>query len=285
MEGVRDSRNTQVLDNENARGSLMDHMQKKTFRGADKDRLHQAAEVLLEARRTLRPIDDLPADLRPKTLDEAYFVQDLMQQALGETGGWKVGAATPDATPRYAPMPLETFAGDGAVIESPFVRLRGVEAEVAFLLGKDLPPRSTPYTRQEVTQAVASCHVAIELLESALVDPDAADKLTSTADLQSNGGFVTGAAVQGWQDFDFSQATGEMVVDGFVRVEHGKNTAGPDPLRLVVWLANEATERTEGLLAGQWITTGSWTGKILTEKGSVAIARFPHFGECTVRFE
>jgi 2-keto-4-pentenoate hydratase len=39
------------------------------------------------------------------------------------------------------------------------------------------------------------------------------------------------------------------------------------------------------LLAGQWVTTGSWTGKIMADSGSVALARFPHFGEVTVRFD
>jgi 2-keto-4-pentenoate hydratase len=67
-------------------------------------------------------------------------------------------------------------------------------------------------------------------------------------------------------------------------VTGGKNAAGGDLLRLVVWLANDAQGRTGGLRAGQWITTGSWTGKILADSGSAAVARFPRFGEVTVRF-
>jgi 2-keto-4-pentenoate hydratase len=259
--------------------------QQTTFSGADRDRLHQAAEMLLEARRTLQPIDDLPPRLRPKTLEEAYYVQDVMLEALGAVGGWKVGASAPEATPLYAPMRLGTFAGNGGRIATEYCRMRGVEAEIAFLMGKDLPPRSTPYSRQEVVEAIASCHPAIELLESALLDPDAADRLTSIADLQSNAGFVPGAAVEGWRDFNFADETAQMNVDGFIRVTGGKNAAGGDLLRLVLWLANEAQGRTGGLRAGQWITTGSWTGKILAESGSVAIARFPGFGEVTVRFD
>jgi hypothetical protein len=46
----------------------MDDRQLAILTGADKDRLYQAADVLLEARRTLQPIDDLPPALRPKTL-------------------------------------------------------------------------------------------------------------------------------------------------------------------------------------------------------------------------
>jgi 2-keto-4-pentenoate hydratase len=210
-----------------------------TFAGPEKDRLHQASEILLEARRTLHPIDDLPVDLRPKTLEEAYFIQNLMLQALGAAGGWKVGAPTPNATPLCAPMPRNNFAASGDRIAKQFRRMRGVEGEIAFLLGKDLPPRLTPYSREELVNAIASCHPAMELLESALLDPDKADRLTGIADLQSNGGFVHGAPVPDWQDFDFEDETGQMNVDGFVRVANGKNSAGADLLRLVLWLANE----------------------------------------------
>ncbi len=258
--------------------------QQTTLAGADKDRLYQAAMMLLEARRTLQPIDDLPLALRPKTLDEAYYVQDAMLEALGAVGGWKVGAPAPEATPLYAPMRLDGFAASGDRIATQYCRMRGVEAEIAFLMGKDLPVRSAPYSRQELLQAIASCHPAIELLESALLDPDAADRLTAIADLQSNAGFVSGAAVEGWQDFPFADETAQMNVDGFIRVHGGKNAAGGDLLRLVLWLANEAQGRTGGLRAGQWITTGSWTGKTLADSGSVAVASFPRFGEVTVRF-
>jgi 2-keto-4-pentenoate hydratase len=253
--------------------------------GVDRERLDQAAEMLLEARRTLQPIDDLPAAVRPTTLEEAYYVQDRMLEALGTVGGWKVGAPSPDAMPRYAPMPGETFARNGEEIAKDGRRLRGVEAEIAFLMGKDLPLRSTPYTREELIDAIASCHPAIELLEAALVDPDAADRLTAIADLQSNGGFVSGEAVPGWQDLNLAEESAQLNVDGFVRVTGGKNSAGADLLRLVLWLANDAQERTGGLFHGQWITTGSWTGKVLAESGSTVTARFPQFGEVSIRFE
>jgi 2-keto-4-pentenoate hydratase len=263
----------------------MDGTQPATLSGMEKQRLHQAAEMLLEARRTLQPLDALPPGLRPKTLEEAYFIQDVMLRALGTVGGWKVGAPTPNATPVYAPMPAIGFANSGERIAKQFRRIRGVEGEIAFLLGKDLPPRAAPYSREELVNAIASCHPAIELLESGLLDPDTADRLTAIADLQSNGGFIAGPPIARWKDFDFENEVAQMNVDGFVRVKNGKNAAGGDLLRLVLWLANEGQSRTGGLLAGQWITTGSWTGKILADSGSVALARFPQLGEVSVLFD
>ncbi len=58
-----------------------------------------------------------------------------------------------------------------------------------------------------------------------------------------------------------------LAVDGMVRVERtGSNTSG-DLMRLVPWLANEGAVRTGGLKAGQWITTGSWTGQYAGDFG------------------
>ena len=157
----------------------MDRTQDTTLSGVDRDRLHQAAELLLEARRTVQPIDDLPPGMAPRTLEEAYYVQDLMLKAIGKAGGWKVGAMSPDGTPFYAPMPVDGFTTSGERIAKEYRRLRGVEAEIAFLMGKDLPPRATPYSRAELVDAIASCHPAIELLESGLLDPDSVGPVDS----------------------------------------------------------------------------------------------------------
>lgn len=253
----------------------------------DNDRMHQAAEILLRARREVMPIHELPLRLRPRTIDEAYSLQDIVALAMGVTGGWKIGASAPDATPVFSAMPLwGGYARSGDRIASAFKRLRGVEAEIAFCLGKDLPRRPKPYTREEVAGAIASAHPAIELLESAYFDPDKVDRFSLLGDLQMNGGFVHGAPVPDWQNYDLSQEAVTVNVDGTVRYEgRAGNPAGTDLLRLVTWLANEGSYRTGGLRSGQWITTGSWSGKTHANPGSTAEVRFSNFGEVHLKFD
>ena len=194
--------------------------------GEREKELMQAAALLLDARRTNKPIDDLPAGLRPATLDEAYFVQDRLALAYGEIGGWKVGAPTADATPMFAPMPLAWIASNHAELGGRY-RFRGLEAEIAFQMGRDLPPRETAYSRDEVVAAIGSCHPAIEVIESGLTDPLKAEKLSMIADLQMHGAFVYGAAVANWREIDFSKEHVVLAVDGVVRVERtGSNTSG-----------------------------------------------------------
>lgn len=246
--------------------------------------LLDAANTLLDARRTGNTLTDLPAALQPAALEDAYAVQDRMAAAYGEIGGWKVGAPSPDATPIFAPMPLAWISASGSLLAGDRWRYRGLEAEIAFLVGRDLPPRPQPYAREEVLAAMASCHPAIEVLESAFDDPSKAARLSMIADLQMHGGFVYGPAVANWQSIDFTREKVMLAVDGVVRVERtGSNTAG-DLLRLLPWLANEGAARTGGLRKGQWITTGSWTGNTLGSAGAAVDVTFSTAGRVEFHF-
>lgn len=246
--------------------------------------LEDIANRLLDARRTGQLIEDLPQELRPADMTEVYAVQDIMAEAYGTIGGWKIGAPTPEATPVYAPMPLDWIAANDSTLSGDRWRYRGLEAEIAFLVGEDLPPRDTPYTREEVIAAMASCHPAIEILEVAFTDPTKADRLSSLADLQMHGGFVYGPAYADWKSVDFNTEQVVLAVDGVVRVERtGSNTSG-DLVKLLPWLANEGATRTGGLRKGQWITTGSWTGNTPASAGSTVDATFSTVGTASLRF-
>lgn len=252
--------------------------------GAQQRQMMNAVDLLLDARRTNKPIVELPADLRPQTLEEAYFVQDKLSWAYEAIGGWKIGAPSADATPMFAPMPVAWMSCSGCEMRGMTHRYRGLEAEIAFLIGKDLPPRKTAYSRDEVLGAVESCHPVIEVLETAFVDPWQVDRLSMIADLQVHGGFVYGAAYPDWQNIDFTQEHVTLAIDGSVRVERtGSNTSG-DLLRLLPFLANEGAARTGGLKRGDWVTTGSWTGYTLASAGSVVDVQFSTAGKVNLRF-
>ncbi|HEX4076709.1 MAG TPA: hypothetical protein VHX49_15010 [Candidatus Acidoferrales bacterium] len=244
--------------------------------------MEQAAAMLLAAREGA-PIKELPIALRPQGMEEAYLIQDLMATG-GDVCGWKVGGPA-SKTPLFAPMSLAGFHQSESLFALPYQRLRGVESEIAFLMGQNLPPRSFRYTKKEVVEAISSCHPAIEILEAAFVEPDAVDPLSMIADVQSHSGFVAGPSFANWQTFDFADEDVTLEIDGIVRAQaKASNPAGTDLLRLVVWLANHGSQRTGGLREGQWITTGNWTGKLRAPAGSSVTVKFTHAGVVSIRF-
>lgn len=246
--------------------------------------LTEAANFLLDARRSGRALSSFPAALTPVDIPEVYAVQDRLAATFGPIGGWKVGAPSPEATPMFCPMPQAWIAPSGSTLSGDHWRYRGLEAEIAFLVGKDLPPRATPYSREEALAAMASCHPAIEVLETAFTDPTTVSREAGLADLQLHGGFVPGPAFEDWRSVKFSTETISLNVDNVIQVERtGSNTSG-DLLKLIPWLANEGAARTGGLRAGQWITTGSWTGNTPANNTSVVSAAFSRVGRVELRF-
>ena len=241
-----------------------------------------AATLLIEARKSGQGLARFPADCRPDSIDEAYRIQDAVALHLGPVRGWKTGAPGPEAEPAYAPI-FSVIAGPGRFAAAT-QRLFGIEAELAFRLGRDLPKRDRPYARDEIVAAIASMHPAIELVDTRFADFAAVDTLSKIADNQSNGALVHGPAVAGWQSLglDLARPPIGVTIDGRVAAQTSGNSGG-DPLRLLTALANHCTARTGGLREGDMITTGSITGLAFAKPGSVVVGDFGKFG--TVRLE
>lgn len=247
------------------------------------DIARQAADLLIAVRAKASPkITNLPEALRPADRPQAYAIQRLVVETFTGIGGWKVGAAGPEAPPQCAVMPLEDVRPSPATAVSKD-SVRGIEAEVAFRMAADLPPRATPYTRDEVIAAIGTAHPVIELLDSRYVDPDTVDAFTSLADCQVHGGFVYGPGKTDWHGIDFSAETVEQYVDGTLTKTHIGNPVG-DMIRLMVWMANEGAVWAGGLKAGQFVTCGSWTGKEMVGPAAKVRVFYPSLGEVRVNY-
>ena len=233
---------------------------------------HGAAAAYLLAARGDGPGLALPPELRPATEADAYEIQRLTTAALGPIGGWKVGAAGPDAPPNCAPLPAGGLHGSPATLPGAAFTTRDIESEIAFVLARDLPPRPVPYGAADIVAAIQSCHPGIEVLQSRFADPASVDPLSHLADLIRHGAYVLGAPIAGWQAIDFAAVEVTQSIDGVTLRRRG-NPAG-DMIRLVAWLANVGAVWAGGLRAGQIVTCGSWTGATASPAARRAEAMF-----------
>jgi 2-keto-4-pentenoate hydratase len=237
---------------------------------------------LLEARRSGNVIRVAPEEV-PETEAEAYAVQWAVARMLGPIGGWKVGASGPDAKPSAAPLPASGIMAEPALL-SPAYTDRLVEAEIAFRIGRDLPPRDAAYTREEVLAAIESCHPVIEVVQWRIADWRQAPAGLKLADGIGHGALVVGEAVPGWQGIDFAALAVRQEIAGEAPKQGVGNPAG-DMIRLIAWLADEGAVWAGGLKAGQIVTCGSWTG--VTEAGVEApvVVSFAGLAPVTLRFQ
>ena len=228
----------------------------------------EAALVLIEARRSGATIDAIPEACRPRTVDEGYAVQDALV-ALSRTRvvGWKLGATTPywqrraSLTEPMAGRLLEDTVHHGSTsLPGAAFHLRMVECEYAFRLGKDLPPREAPYSREEVEDAVAAVHGCIEVADSRYKKGLIVDSPSLIADNVLAGAYVVGPEIADWRTDHLTHAPVKVWSEGKVINEGSGEHTGGHPILPLVWLANDRRKRGDGLKAGMLVSTSSSTG-------------------------
>ncbi|MBL0931324.1 MAG: fumarylacetoacetate hydrolase family protein [Alphaproteobacteria bacterium] len=255
-------------------------------------RLAPAVGYLSEVWRMGQTLPALPASCRPRDLAEAYRLQSLVAAALGLTrAGWKIGCTSEPA--RKIMKSDGPFAGraflsrcfvSGTSFAAAQYRLRGVEGEFAFVLGKNLKPRKKPYSRAEVLAAIEDLHPAIEVVDSRYTDFRKVTLPELVADMGCNGALVVGLPVKGWRKLDLAKTKVAMRAG---RKIVGKGTGAAvmdeDPIAALVWLANNPCTP-EGLLAGEIVTTGTCTGLHIAAAGDKIVAGFDGMGEVALNF-
>jgi len=163
----------------------------------------------------------------------------------------------------------------------PELRLIGIEAEIAFRLGRGLPPRAAAYDRAEVV-AGAALHPAIEVVDSRYADFRSLDRLSILADNFANGGLIYGAAVPDWEKLDLGGTRITVTEDGEPFADSAGGAAR-DPIAALVDFVNLMSGR-GGTTAGAFVTTGSWTGMVFTKRGARIVADFGPIGRVEVAF-
>ena len=248
----------------------------------NKQQIESAAHILVRARRDMKPLDGLPDALKPKSVVAAHAIQDAVSRQLGQLiAGFKAMAPAEGD-------PTRGVIYGGSIHPSPCqfpaakVPQCGVEAEVAFIFRRDLPPRATPYSRNEVAAVLDAC-AAIEIVHSRFAQTAPVSNLEKLADSISNGGLVHSVPTPHWRHLRLDKLPITMTINGETR--HQKIGGHPtgDPLGIVTVLANLWRDK-DGIRAGQFVTCGSFTGLDFIRPGDVCAVTFEGLGSAEVKF-
>jgi 2-keto-4-pentenoate hydratase len=254
----------------------------------DKDQTAAAAKTLYDHWQAGSKLGDLELSQRPRDRAEGYAIQAAMQ-SYGSLFGWKI-AATSEAGQKHINVagPLagrifgERVVPDGGTAPIAGNDMRVGEPEFAFRMGRSLPPRSTPFSVDDVLGAVDTLHPAIELPDSRFADFVKAGEAQLIADNACAHLFVLGApTVADWRSVNLIEHRPVVTLRGRRFVGYGGNVLG-DPRVALTWLANELRGLGVTLKAGEVVTTGTCHPPLPIQPGDMFAADFGIFGKVSV---
>ena len=228
-------------------------------------KIEKSAGILFDAWQTASVIDDLPGDCKPATIAEGHLIQNALIEMLARpVGGWKLAATSEAALranklsgPTYGRLFKDVLLDPPADIPSAEFHAPDIEGEFAFRMAADLPPRDTAYEAAEVAAAVASLHLAVEVANSRYRDHKIVGFPTIIADNAGTGALVVGPEIADWAALDIPSVAVSISFDGACVSESFEGDSRCQPLRVLLWLANELSGRGLGLKAGDVVTTGT----------------------------
>lgn len=254
--------------------------------------IQSAALALRRARESGQTIERISETHGISGLEAAYAVSAINTQFRIEQGarivGKKVGLTSKSVQqqlgvdqPDFGVLFDDMEFLDGQSIDTSRLLQPKAEAEVAFVMGKDLQSGSCSYA--EFLNSVAYALPAIEVVDSAIEGW----KLTlvdTVADNASCGVYVLGNQPVSLGSLDLGQIGMHMQINGsVVSVGSGVACLG-HPLRAAYWLAQTMAQRGEAIHAGEVILSGALGPMASVKAGDKVLTDLGQLGRVSCSF-
>jgi 2-keto-4-pentenoate hydratase len=249
-----------------------------------------AAHLLAQARIQKKRLAELPADVRPQSIDAAYEVQNqLIPELLRHFGGAAIGykiACTNEIAQKQLHVDSPFFGrllgatsqeSPGQLVASQYF-MRVMEAEFAFQMAQALPPIGRDRSREEVADAVAGVMAGIEVVDSRFDSWTTIGTPSLIADNACHGSWIRGPLLRDWRGIDLAAQKVRLIINGTLKDEGSGAAVLGHPLNALTWLANALNARGLSLGAGDYVTTGVTTNIYLAEAGDSVEADFGSVG-------
>jgi 2-keto-4-pentenoate hydratase len=255
--------------------------------------VERAAVALREARALRKQIAPIASTYDLNSIDQAYAAAALNTRIRLAEGrritGRKIGL-TAESVQRQLGVDQPDFGvlfDDMEMLDRgtvPTARLMQpkVEAEIAFVIGRDLPNGRAPSWGEFATQ-IDCALPAIEIVDSAIADWKI-EIVDTVADNASAGLYVLGDQPVALGAFQLGSVEVVLTCNGSVVSEGRGSACLGHPLRAAYWLACEMTRRGETLRAGEIILSGALGPTAPVKSGDTIEANFAAFGRISCWF-
>lgn len=258
----------------------------------DENKIIASAIALRNARKASKGITQISEEFNIKNISEAYAVAEI-NTLYAESQGKKIvgkkigltsravqtqlGVNQPDFGILFDDMQYENHA---AIQIAQFIQPK-IEAEIAFILGEDIPDNINNLS--DLLSCISHAVAVLEIVDSAIVDW----KITiedTIADNASSAAFVCSQNYIEIQNLNFTNLDMKLFKNG-AKVSQSNMTEIIHPLHAVLWLAKEMNRRKRPLKKGEIILSGALGPMVDVRQGDHIKAEIAGLGQVNCSFQ
>ncbi len=258
------------------------------------DESQTIAESFLNARRAALSLAAFPGT-QPRTLAAAYAVQECMLATLpASPAAWKVGLIAPEQSATLGDNrlvgPVERLIEQGARgrgIAVPLIAggFAAVEAELALLIGHDIPARAKAFDEADLAGYVSDMRIAAEIAGSPLAAIVELGPTAVVSDHGNNLAVVLGESIADWRARALQSLVCTVSINNAVIASGSAEQVPGGPLAALSFLVQNLARRGRALKKGDWVSTGAMTGVHPVGPGMLAELDFGQDGRLTIGFD
>jgi len=255
-----------------------------------------AANILFNHKLNKTGLKDLPKELIPTTVKEAYAIQNelkILYLTLNNnyTIGKKVGCTNTLAQkqlninePFYGNLFSKFSDISGCKLKSSKFFKPYIESEISLSLKEDININDAPFCSEDSVNLFNNIFPSIELIDLRFgenINEIGVKNLISTNGASDY--YIQGFNTINLDQVDLSNHEVKLFFNDKIVVKGNTNLVLKNPINSAIWILNKLAAIGEPMLKDQIITTGSCTGAIKAEINTLIKADFGILG--TVEFE
>ena len=257
----------------------------------DNSKINKAAETLYNSRVNLKRIRELPKDCIPKSIKEAYDIQDELTNRYISADkntlliGKKIGCTNKAAQVQlnikesfFGNMFSNNISKSNCIINSEKYFSPFVEPEFSFVMKNELDISKAPHNPQIVYESVSAVLPSIELVDSRFEDWTIIGVSNLIADNAVHAHWIYGNEKKNLNHFNFNNHSVDLFINGKLIDKGNSSNVMGNPINSLTWLINNLALIGKSLPKNFYISTGTCTPAIPIKKGDNVIADFGKLG-------
>ena len=257
----------------------------------DNSKINKAAETLYNSRVNLKRIRELPKDCIPKSIKEAYDIQDELTNRYISADkntlliGKKIGCTNKAAQVQlnikesfFGNMFSNNISKSNCTINSEKYFSPFVEPEFSFVMKNELDISKAPYNPQIVYESVSAVLPSIELVDSRFEDWTIIGVSNLIADNAVHAHWIYGNEKKNLNHFNFNNHSVYLFINGKLIDKGNASNVMGNPINSLTWLINNLALIGKSLPKNFYISTGTCTPAIPIKKGDNVMADFGKLG-------